>query len=142
MPGRDPGTLLPCQCSCLLASCSTDGRDSSQGSHRKYPLLEHIYPDWGEDKVNKAYHGIKNFDPAWTKELVYLEMQPGDTVFFHPLLIHGSGACCNAYIAVMLRSPQSQCQGPTVLCSVSHSRLQPHHRLPQGDQLPLRVVFM
>ena len=23
---------------------------------------------------------------------VYLEMHPGDTVFFHPLLIHGSGA--------------------------------------------------
>ncbi len=24
-------------------------------------------------------------------EWEYLEMQPGDTVFFHPLLVHGSG---------------------------------------------------
>ena len=35
------------------------------------------------------YHGIQTFDPS--AERVHLEMQAGDTVFFHPLLIHGSG---------------------------------------------------
>ena len=35
------------------------------------------------------YHGIQGIDPHIPK--VYLEMDIGDTVFFHPLLIHGSG---------------------------------------------------
>ena len=35
------------------------------------------------------YHGITNFDPS--ANMVHLVMEPGDTVFFHPLLIHGSG---------------------------------------------------
>ena len=35
------------------------------------------------------YHGIQTFDP--NAERVHLEMWAGDTVFFHPLLIHGSG---------------------------------------------------
>lgn len=35
------------------------------------------------------YHGIMDFDPAAKR--VHLEMEAGDTVFFHPLLIHGSG---------------------------------------------------
>lgn len=36
------------------------------------------------------YHGIQGFDPH--TPLTYLEMAPGDCVFFHPCLIHGSGA--------------------------------------------------
>ncbi len=35
------------------------------------------------------YHGIHDFDPEAPR--VHLEMETGDTVFFHPLLIHGSG---------------------------------------------------
>lgn len=35
------------------------------------------------------YHGIMDYDPSYPR--VHLEMGPGDTVFFHPLLIHGSG---------------------------------------------------
>lgn len=59
------------------------------GSH-KGALLEHDYPDW-EGGVNKAYHGIKNAGDALERR-VFLEMEKGDTVFFHPILIHGSGA--------------------------------------------------
>lgn len=36
------------------------------------------------------YHGIQDFDP--NVPLLHLEMNGGDTVFFHPLLVHGSGA--------------------------------------------------
>ena len=36
------------------------------------------------------YHGIENMPDSI--EPTYLEMEAGDTVFFHPLLIHGSGA--------------------------------------------------
>ena len=59
------------------------------GSHTG-ELLEHGYPEW-EGNVNKMYHGILDLDLD-SCEKVYLEMEEGDTVFFHPLLIHGSGS--------------------------------------------------
>lgn len=34
------------------------------------------------------YHGVRGFD---SHPVVHLEMDKGDTVFFHPILIHGSG---------------------------------------------------
>jgi len=52
-------------------------------------LLAHEYPKW-EGGVNKMYHGIQDYDSGM--ERIHLEMEAGDTVFFHPLLIHGSGA--------------------------------------------------
>ncbi|TDG96877.1 hypothetical protein EPR50_G00233190 [Perca flavescens] len=51
-------------------------------------LQEHDYPEW-EGGVNKMYHGVRDYDPKHPR--VHLEMEKGDTVFFHPLLIHGSG---------------------------------------------------
>ncbi|XP_038594232.1 phytanoyl-CoA dioxygenase, peroxisomal [Micropterus salmoides] len=51
-------------------------------------LQEHDYPEW-EGGVNKMYHGVRDYDPQHPR--VHLEMEKGDTVFFHPLLIHGSG---------------------------------------------------
>jgi len=56
------------------------------GSHRKQ-LLQHDYPEW-EQGVNKMYHGIRGEENS---PRVHLHMEKGDTVFFHPLLIHGSG---------------------------------------------------
>jgi len=67
------------------------------GTHKSAPvgsLLEHDYPKW-QGLVNKAYHSINlpnNTDiNTMIRKRVHLEMEPGDTVFFHPLLIHGSG---------------------------------------------------
>lgn len=59
------------------------------GSH-KGEFHKHGYPKW-EGGVNKMYYGIHDFDLD-NLDLVHLEMNPGDTVFFHPILIHGSGA--------------------------------------------------
>jgi len=56
------------------------------GTH-KGELEQHDYPDW-ENGVNKMYHGIRGAD---SNSRVHLHMEKGDTVFFHPLLIHGSG---------------------------------------------------
>ncbi|XP_027784466.2 phytanoyl-CoA dioxygenase, peroxisomal-like isoform X3 [Marmota flaviventris] len=42
-----------------------------------------------EGGVNIFYHGIQNYDQDHAR--VHLVMEKGDTVFFHPLLIHGSG---------------------------------------------------
>lgn len=57
------------------------------GSHRGQ-LLEHEYPNW-EGGVNSMYYGVRDYDSS--KPRLHLEMEAGDTVFFHPLLIHGSG---------------------------------------------------
>ncbi|XP_069621309.1 phytanoyl-CoA dioxygenase, peroxisomal-like [Ranitomeya imitator] len=51
-------------------------------------LKQHDYPEW-EGGVNKLFHGIRDFDPNSPR--VHLTMEKGDTVFFHPSLIHGSG---------------------------------------------------
>jgi phytanoyl-CoA hydroxylase len=61
------------------------------GSHRG-ELLAHAYPEWGGG-VNKMYHGITGdaLPPAQVERRVHVEMEAGDTVFFHPLLVHGSG---------------------------------------------------
>ncbi|XP_045762713.1 probable phytanoyl-CoA dioxygenase isoform X2 [Maniola jurtina] len=49
-----------------------------------------LYPHGNLPDSNKMYHGI--LDPAASEEpRAQLEMSPGDTVFFHPLLVHGSG---------------------------------------------------
>ncbi len=50
-------------------------------------LYSHEYPEW-EDGVNKMYHGVKGVDDMHKVEL---HMEKGDTVFFHPILLHGSG---------------------------------------------------
>jgi phytanoyl-CoA hydroxylase len=55
------------------------------GSHLG-PLLKHEYPNDGI--VNKAYHGIQNTS---SEGMLNVEMDAGDTLYFHPLLIHGSG---------------------------------------------------
>lgn len=56
------------------------------GTH-KGELLEHEVPDW--DYVNFLYVGVKGVGD--TTQRIHLEMEPGDTVFFHPILLHGSG---------------------------------------------------
>jgi ectoine hydroxylase-related dioxygenase (phytanoyl-CoA dioxygenase family) len=49
--------------------------------------LKHENPDW--EFLNGAYFGARGVGPH--TERVYIEMEPGDTVFFHPILLHGSG---------------------------------------------------
>ncbi len=56
------------------------------GTHRG-PLLDHQDVDW--EYVNAGYWGAKGVDG--TIERVHVECEPGDTIYFHPLLLHGSG---------------------------------------------------
>ena len=55
------------------------------GSHRR-GFLEHALPDW--EYVNHGFYGVKDVDFS---DRVHVELAPGDTLLFHPLLIHGSG---------------------------------------------------
>lgn len=59
-------------------------------SHLKGELYAHTYPPGG-GIVNKGYFGIHSLTEEEKNNFVYLEMEPGDTIFFHTLLIHGSG---------------------------------------------------
>ena len=54
-------------------------------SHLEGPR-EHVLPDWAY--VNHGFFAVRDVD---TSGRVHVELQPGDTLFFHPLLIHGSG---------------------------------------------------
>jgi phytanoyl-CoA hydroxylase len=56
------------------------------GSHRE-GLLPHENPDW--EYLNTGYFGACGVGPH--PERVHLEMETGETVLFHPLLLHGSG---------------------------------------------------
>ena len=56
------------------------------GSHRD-GLREHENPDW--EHLNFGYFGAKGVGADTDR--VHVEMAPGDTLFFHPLLLHGSG---------------------------------------------------
>eukprot|EP00948_MAST-09A_sp_MAST-9A-sp1_P000017 g17.t1 len=60
------------------------------GTHKK-DLLLHEYPPGIN---NRSYHGIQDFhrDPKkYEVKMKHVHMNVGDTIFFHPLLIHGSG---------------------------------------------------
>ena len=56
------------------------------GTH-KGPLLEHENMEW--EYVNAGYWGAEGVGEA--TERIHLECEPGDTVFFHSLILHGSG---------------------------------------------------
>ena len=55
------------------------------GSHRG-ELAEHADPDW--DHVNFGFFAAQGVD---VEARVHVEMEPGDTLLLHPLLMHGSG---------------------------------------------------
>ncbi len=57
------------------------------GSHRD-GLMPHENPDW--EHLNGGYFGAKGLGDR-IDDRVHLEMEPGDTVFFHPIILHGSG---------------------------------------------------
>ncbi|XP_018569148.1 probable phytanoyl-CoA dioxygenase [Anoplophora glabripennis] len=54
------------------------------GSHQG-TLYNHEYP---KGFKNSMYHGVQGFDHL---PRVHVVMDKGDTVFFHPILLHGSG---------------------------------------------------
>jgi len=55
------------------------------GSHRA-GLLRHGSPGW--EYVNQGFFGAEGVD---LDARVHVELEPGDTLLFHPLLLHGSG---------------------------------------------------
>lgn len=73
------------------------------------PLLRHDAPDW--EYVNHAFLGVEG---AASMRRIHIEMQPGDTLFFHPLLIHGSGQNRSGHCrrAISAHFAAARCQAP------------------------------
>jgi phytanoyl-CoA hydroxylase len=61
------------------------------GSHRGI-LRRHESPS-AIEHLNRAYFGAVDVEGDIPRR-VHVEMEPGDTVFFHPVLLHGSGRNC------------------------------------------------
>ncbi len=78
-------------------------------SHR-LGLLKHELPAW--DFINFAFYGVVESNALERK---YIEMAPGDTLLFHPLLVHGSGrnrtAACRRSISTHFAS--HECESPS-----------------------------
>mmetsp|Transcript_2632 Transcript_2632/g.3209 ORF Transcript_2632/g.3209 Transcript_2632/m.3209 type:complete len:347 (-) Transcript_2632:2504-3544(-) len=95
-----PADKIVCSWTCMEERISREngGLVVIPGSHKppigSDDIITHKYPsEW--ERVNKLYYGIEmdeKLQKLFDSHKVYLDMQMGDTVFFHPLLIHGSGA--------------------------------------------------
>jgi len=80
------------------------------GSHRS-ELRAHARPDW--DYVNRGFFAAEVDD---AEQRVHLEMNPGDTVLFHPLLVHGSGRNESGHFrrAISTHYASTECERPDV----------------------------
>ena len=78
------------------------------GSHRE-GVLSHGSPDW--NYLNHGFFGIEDVDRARRQ---HVEMQPGDTLLFHPLLVHGSGRNRTDHFrrAISVHYAAGQCESP------------------------------
>ena len=80
------------------------------GSHRS-PLLKHETPDW--EYVNSGFFALAEVD---LDARVHVEMEPGDTLFFHSALVHGSGRNRSQDFrrAIAVHYASAQCERPPV----------------------------
>ncbi|XP_076210640.1 phytanoyl-CoA dioxygenase, peroxisomal-like [Aptenodytes patagonicus] len=83
-----PADRIVCSWTAMERADQDNGCLVVQPGTHKEPLKPHGYPKW-EGKANKLFHGLLDEDEKSPR--VHLVMEKGDTVFFHPLLIHGSG---------------------------------------------------
>ena len=79
------------------------------GSHRG-ELLQHDMPDW--EHVNFGFFSVDVDRDA----RVHVEMEPGDTLLFHPLLVHGSGRNTSPDFrrAISVHYASADCERPAV----------------------------
>jgi len=99
------------------------------GSHRG-ELLRHENPEW--DYLNVGYFGAAGVGAH--PERVHLELAPGDTVLFHPLLLHGSGRNRSAGYrrAISSHFADARCSYPPGVDRSGNRR----YRLIRGEDQP------
>ena len=82
---RPPEGIVACWTAMTLTTRRNGCLSVIPRSH-KAGLYQHGTPNW--EYVNFKFYGIESRIDG---ERVHIEMEPGDTIFFHPLLVHGSG---------------------------------------------------
>ena len=75
----------------------------------KNELLDHENPEW--EYVNHGFYGISDID---LDARVHVEMSPGDTLLFHPLIVHGSGRNRSGEFrrAISIHYASGRCESP------------------------------
>ncbi|NWS49072.1 PAHX protein, partial [Probosciger aterrimus] len=89
-----PAARIVCSWTAMERADENNGCLVVQPGTHKMPLKPHGYPKQVEQhgglgEGNKLFHGLLDEDEKIPR--VHLVMEKGDTVFFHPLLVHGSG---------------------------------------------------
>jgi ectoine hydroxylase-related dioxygenase (phytanoyl-CoA dioxygenase family) len=71
----------------------SSGLEYVRGSHRWEKRFKAITPDYNAFMMNPALEDVPDIDAHRTDyDLVNWDMEPGDVLLFHPLVVHGSGA--------------------------------------------------
>ncbi|XP_074999866.1 phytanoyl-CoA dioxygenase, peroxisomal-like [Calonectris borealis] len=84
-----PADRIVCSWTAMERASRDNGCLVVQPGTHKEPLKPHGYPKWESPPI-KFFHGLLDYDEKSPR--VHIVMEKGDTAFFHPLLIHGSGA--------------------------------------------------
>ena len=116
-------------------------RDSSgleyvKGSHRWPNRFKAITPDYNSYMIDPALEDVPDIDSERDRfDLVDWEMEPGDVLAFHPLIVHGSAG--NSSTTTRRRALASRWVGEDVVYSPrKHTMPLPsNHGLEPGDSL-------
>uniref|UniRef100_A0A2K5RNT6 phytanoyl-CoA dioxygenase n=1 Tax=Cebus imitator TaxID=2715852 RepID=A0A2K5RNT6_CEBIM len=84
-----PVCIPACKTPKIVPLHSSLGYKSETPSKKKKRKRKEKILESHDGGVNKMFHGIQDYEENTAR--VHLVMEKGDTVFFHPLLIHGSG---------------------------------------------------
>lgn len=114
----------------------SSGLEYVKGSHRWGHRFKAITPDYNDYMVDPALEDVPDIDGARDDfDLIDWDMEPGDVLAFHPLIVHGSSG--NTSRTTRRRAMASRWAGDDVVYAPrKHTMpLPPEHGLNAGDRL-------
>ena len=115
---------------------ASSGLEYIRGSHRWANRFKAITPDYAEFMVNPELEDVPDIEANRDDyDLLGWDMEPGDVLIFHPLVVHGSGG--NHSIKTNRRALASRWVGDDVVYDPRpHTMpLPPDHGQKQGERL-------
>ncbi len=115
-------------------SRATSGLEYVKGSHRWPNRFKAITPDHNEYMVNPALEDMPDIDAHRDDyDLANWDMEPGDVLIFHPLVVHGSGG--NSSLTARRRALATRWFGDDVVYrDLPHTiPMPPGHELVDGE---------
>lgn len=114
----------------------SSGLEYVRGSHRWPNRYKAVTPDYNSYMVDPALEDLPDIDAERDRfDLIDWEMEPGDVLAFHPLILHGSAG--NSSTTARRRAVASRWVGDDVVYAPrKHTMpLPPAHGLQPGDRL-------